>query len=89
MLHSEPIDVGKKKVLQELLGFDHWTEIFSIKMSRNNDDPQTMMKIPRASFWERLEAIHSYSGRGNTSQEGENRDLTNLLLLELLQKQNK
>jgi len=72
-------------------------------MSRNNGEPQTVpqlnsraqreLEIPMASFQERLEAIRSESERGNTGQEGETyplvvEDLTNLLLLELVKKQN-
>jgi len=45
------------------------------------------------SIWETVEAMRPGNGRGNTSHEGETHpltaaDLTNLLLLELLQKQN-
>jgi len=72
-------------------------------MSRTNGESQTgpqfelraqrNLKILIASFQERLEAMKTVNGRGNASDEGENPsstwgELTNLLLLKLLQKQN-
>jgi len=67
-------------------------------MSRTNDESHIRLQpderirreleIPMASFQEKLEALHLKNGRENTSQEGEIEDLTNIMLFELLQKQN-
>jgi len=72
-------------------------------MSRTNDEShvraqpeeraQRELENPMASLRERLEAMRPGNGRATTSKEGEinssvGGDVTNLLLLELIQKQN-
>ena len=74
-----------------------------LKMSRTNDEshirPQPEERARReldnsmASLWERLEAMCLGNGRGTTCREVETHslvggDVNNLLLLELMQKQN-
>ena len=71
-------------------------------MVRNNDESQTgphpisrtriNLEIPMFHFREQLEALHPRDGNGSRSQVDETSpsagaELTNLLLLELLQKQ--
>ena len=71
-------------------------------MAGNNDESQTgpylvsrtpvNPEIPMSHFRERLEALHPRNGNGSRSQVEETNppigaELTNLLLLELLQKQ--
>jgi len=92
------LEKGEKKCITRAIRI--WTElgffpprcqetIMSPKLDPNQSlEHKGSWNILMAGFRERLEAIHSGSGRTNTSQEGETRDLTNILLLELLQKQN-